>query len=871
MQNHLRQVTAGNPSLQERALQIISKAPLMIAISYRREDSLPIAGRLYDRLQAKFGRQNVFMDFDSIPAGVDFRERIKQTIERSDIVVAVIGPRWLGERIDSSRRIDEQTDFVRLEIKYALEQNVPVIPLLVDNTPMPKPETLPPEIERLAFRNALPLDSGIDFHNHAERLINSIRGLIDVDAIQEKQRASIRTALPPKPRRSKKLIWGFLAFAAVVGALFAWLHGADQRDKVNKPQQVPVTPQPTPVLTAQPAQTVTIVPQPTAPVQPAGITPYAQPTTTEPSQSVGSPTVTPHPIRSKTISIENGALSIDGVIVQNIESVLGKPERVEATHRGAEIDIWDSIGLRVLPNEPGKPYLSFDVFLNDEDRVTNCPEKNYQGELLVERCPVSSTTNIKALNASLGSKALAHTDTYGGGNNPVYTGQYSGGGLEIICDSKGIIQIVSVLPGGLPKNEPSPETPEQRRAKDFVAKFVDSVKKGDFQSVFPLFQHTAYDPKAFTLDGFLSYIRHDDAFSQIKSVVFTRITSGMGLFTAELEITRTDGRKRNAKVGLIAQGESGFQVTSLSSGSEKAPHEFPDYTNWSISPSASPEATTAITTDMVREVVKRFVSTTQSDDLAAVIALYAPKVHYRDEGEKDSSYIRKDLETYHRRWPIRQDNIEGDITVDEKLVGREYAASCKLNFYVESAERHEWVKGQAVIALSVIVLEAELKVSAVKEKVLQREPGKFPGNQPPNKTSPTPSVPPTQYSSPSASSKIDRLFVGTWEGSMFSYTTDYSGKTTKYLGGDYRLVIDENGRVATSIFYEGKAVMETAPANRETWFQQSSRTLSTKPHQVANDWTTWITVNRDGRSAEYTSKSNAGGDTVNRGTLYKKR
>ena len=39
----------------------------MIAISYRREDSISIAGRLYDRLQAKFGKKNVFMDFDSIP------------------------------------------------------------------------------------------------------------------------------------------------------------------------------------------------------------------------------------------------------------------------------------------------------------------------------------------------------------------------------------------------------------------------------------------------------------------------------------------------------------------------------------------------------------------------------------------------------------------------------------------------------------------------------------------------------------------------------------------------------------------------------------------------------------------------------------
>ncbi len=166
----------------------------MIAISYRREDSLPIAGRLYDRLQAEFGKRNVFMDFDSIPPGVDFRERIKETIEKSDLVVALIGPHWLGEQSDGSRRIDDPTDFVRLEIEYALKAGIPVIPLLINTTPMPKPEKLPRDIELLAFRNALPLDSGLDFHQHLDRVIAGARGFIDKGA-QAHQRSSRSAAL----------------------------------------------------------------------------------------------------------------------------------------------------------------------------------------------------------------------------------------------------------------------------------------------------------------------------------------------------------------------------------------------------------------------------------------------------------------------------------------------------------------------------------------------------------------------------------------------------------------------------------------------------------------------------------------------------
>lgn len=150
----------------------------MIAISYRREDSLPVAGRLYDRLQAEFGRGNVFMDFDSIPYGVDFRDHIKQMIDRSKVLVAMIGPDWTGRRRQRGRRIDDPTDFVRLEIAYALERNLPIIPILVSNTRMPRPEELPKDIEALAFRNALNLDAGIDFHHHAERLVTAINRLL---------------------------------------------------------------------------------------------------------------------------------------------------------------------------------------------------------------------------------------------------------------------------------------------------------------------------------------------------------------------------------------------------------------------------------------------------------------------------------------------------------------------------------------------------------------------------------------------------------------------------------------------------------------------------------------------------------------------
>lgn len=69
-----------------------------IFICYRRDDSGPAAGRIYDRLEAHSGRGRVFMDVDDIPLGVDWRDWLDQQVRGSDLVLAVIGRDWLGGR-----------------------------------------------------------------------------------------------------------------------------------------------------------------------------------------------------------------------------------------------------------------------------------------------------------------------------------------------------------------------------------------------------------------------------------------------------------------------------------------------------------------------------------------------------------------------------------------------------------------------------------------------------------------------------------------------------------------------------------------------------------------------------------------------------
>ena len=104
-----------------------------IFISYRRDDSAGHAGRLFDRLVARFGKDAVFMDVEGIEAGVDFVETIEKAVGGCDVLLAVIGRTWLDSRDSKGkRRLDDEQDFIRLETSAALARNVRVIPVLVE-------------------------------------------------------------------------------------------------------------------------------------------------------------------------------------------------------------------------------------------------------------------------------------------------------------------------------------------------------------------------------------------------------------------------------------------------------------------------------------------------------------------------------------------------------------------------------------------------------------------------------------------------------------------------------------------------------------------------------------------------------------------
>jgi TIR domain-containing protein len=139
-----------------RGEPIKTSASAKVFISYRREDSKWPARQLYNSFLRHLPHGQVFIDIDSIPPGADFVEILEQQVEECEIVLALIGPGWIGNTDPKTgrRRLDNPKDFVRIEISAALSRGIPVVPVLLDGTPMPEVDQLPEDMRMLTRKQA---------------------------------------------------------------------------------------------------------------------------------------------------------------------------------------------------------------------------------------------------------------------------------------------------------------------------------------------------------------------------------------------------------------------------------------------------------------------------------------------------------------------------------------------------------------------------------------------------------------------------------------------------------------------------------------------------------------------------------------------
>lgn len=152
-----------------------SKDQPTVFISYRRDDASANAGRLFDWLVRQFGSQRIFLDTSKIALGDDFEVVLRQRLDEADVVLVIIGPRWLDIANEQGRRLDQADDYVRMEVAAALAADKRIIPVLVGAADMPGEDALPAPLQALSKRNGTTLRDAA-FEQDFDQLVNAILG-----------------------------------------------------------------------------------------------------------------------------------------------------------------------------------------------------------------------------------------------------------------------------------------------------------------------------------------------------------------------------------------------------------------------------------------------------------------------------------------------------------------------------------------------------------------------------------------------------------------------------------------------------------------------------------------------------------------------
>ena len=194
-----------------------------IFISYRREDTSGESGRLKDKLEQVFGKENIFYDVETLEAGLNFDESIAKALGESKVLLAMIGPHWF-KVTDSKgeKRISKPNDWVRKEISEALKRDLRVIPILVNGADMPDPEELPEELKELSLKHAQELTSSRWNYDVGElcKVLEKIIAKKPTPDPEPIPRPFVRPVPKPKSWWAKNYLWalgGIVGFLVLVG------------------------------------------------------------------------------------------------------------------------------------------------------------------------------------------------------------------------------------------------------------------------------------------------------------------------------------------------------------------------------------------------------------------------------------------------------------------------------------------------------------------------------------------------------------------------------------------------------------------------------------------------------------------------------
>lgn len=222
-----------------------------IFISYRRQDSKHLVGRLYDRLITVFGEDVVFRDIDSIPYGADLSLHIEKHIRKTSVFLIVIGQNWLAISSNGKKKIENPNDWVRKEIESAIsDPSVHTIPVLVDEAELPDGSELPASIKPILLLNSISLREDPDFHADLNRLISEIAkkapkrtpSLSSIERIADARKKGHARSISHERDKSRVIVLlrgimdhggSFWAYVAVIPSMLSRFNSAQHEGNID--------------------------------------------------------------------------------------------------------------------------------------------------------------------------------------------------------------------------------------------------------------------------------------------------------------------------------------------------------------------------------------------------------------------------------------------------------------------------------------------------------------------------------------------------------------------------------------------------------------------------------------------------------------
>ncbi len=150
----------------------MSEKQLKLFVNYRQADNADFVQHMRTWFMIRYGRENVFMDFDTIPEFARFEDFIREKVREADAVVAVIGPQWL--KLMQDKTAAGKPDYVRIELEEALKHGKVIAPICIKDASVPDETLIPPTLRPIFERNIAQLRDGSDILERIDRITHSL-------------------------------------------------------------------------------------------------------------------------------------------------------------------------------------------------------------------------------------------------------------------------------------------------------------------------------------------------------------------------------------------------------------------------------------------------------------------------------------------------------------------------------------------------------------------------------------------------------------------------------------------------------------------------------------------------------------------------